>query len=674
MIPASAAILLTWPFMLWGMGMIVLPVTAHLLYLRHRRRVVFPTLRFLRQALAAESRFFRLRRIVLLLLRCLAVALLTLGFSRPIWTGSLPAGRPSGPPAVVILLDASASMSLEQEGVSVWSRALSEVHASLQGESEPGALFNVIRVDHRPVPAFPQMVSNARVVAEVVNAWKPAQGRADFASALALARLLLADHVGPRRMVFVSDLQATNWESEWVHQLEREPIRWHVTDVGAEHAANTAITDLRVVPDSPVAGRPMRVVATVINHAEHPRTIPLALRLDGQLIGTTRLELEPGKRGEIAFDAAAATPGTHRLTVTTGTDDLAPDDTRYGLLEIQDGLQVLLIAEADPDDPSRDPYYIHRAIAPLGDSDRVRVTHSRRGSLPAGVLQGFDCIVLCEPPEMSDTQLLALQSYVRQGGRLLMFLGNARSATTAGRIEQRAGDGPFLPFLPLTRRSDDLRVAEGNWDAHGLQAIDGAARLALAEVLFSQVFDTTELVPGAMKLFGFDNGALGAAWVARGRGGVMLVNFTPSPTAGDIGKTGMFVVLLHAIVDRLRSGPTADEPLRVGDVLPIQVGEVVRDETGRVMDGLRPLDRSGFYERKTGEDLDWSAVNLDDRESDPRKIAQPPVFQPGDDRKSVFAKATSESRAEELWPWFVLAALAVLGLELALIAWGGWRA
>src|SRR5579863_5059373 len=92
-----AFIELTTPAMLGGMALLSLPVIAHLLNRRARRAVVFPTLQLLRASMATQSWLYRLRRWILLCLRCLAAAMIVFAFCRPVWldarTKSATAGK-----------------------------------------------------------------------------------------------------------------------------------------------------------------------------------------------------------------------------------------------------------------------------------------------------------------------------------------------------------------------------------------------------------------------------------------------------------------------------------------------------------------------------------------------------------------------------------------------------
>ncbi|MEM9883802.1 MAG: BatA domain-containing protein, partial [Planctomycetota bacterium] len=109
---------LTTPAMLWGAALVAGPVAAHLLTRRARRRVVFPSVALLASAAAGSASGYRLRRWVLLLLRCLVVLAVVAAFVRPLWTGvrgngSAAAGGSgagtSGGVAEVVVLDLGVS-------------------------------------------------------------------------------------------------------------------------------------------------------------------------------------------------------------------------------------------------------------------------------------------------------------------------------------------------------------------------------------------------------------------------------------------------------------------------------------------------------------------------------------------------------------------------------------
>ena len=98
----------------------------HFLTRARPRRIAFPPFRFLLEACAGQQSLHRLRTIILLTLRTLAVLALALLFTRPFLkpTGTATAAESSK--RVALVLDASLSMRAVQRGVPLFARAQAE--------------------------------------------------------------------------------------------------------------------------------------------------------------------------------------------------------------------------------------------------------------------------------------------------------------------------------------------------------------------------------------------------------------------------------------------------------------------------------------------------------------------------------------------------------------------
>src|SRR5260221_12500207 len=92
------------------------PLIIHLLTRRTRRRMDLPTVKFLQRTLANQSRLFKWRHLLMLLVRTLAVTALILMFLKPMLSSSLAASADERVAAVVVL-DVSASMNYSAGGL-----------------------------------------------------------------------------------------------------------------------------------------------------------------------------------------------------------------------------------------------------------------------------------------------------------------------------------------------------------------------------------------------------------------------------------------------------------------------------------------------------------------------------------------------------------------------------
>ena len=168
-----------------GMGLLVLPVIAHWLNRHARRHIVFPSIELLAASAATHSYWHRLRRWLLLLLRCLTVFWIVWAFARPVWVGpETQPGNLQDRVAAVILLDTSLSTTQQTAGVPLFETMRASAVRAID-ELRPGKdVANVVCADARPDALFSQMSPNLQVVRrEEVDNLAPVLSRLDSAIA-----------------------------------------------------------------------------------------------------------------------------------------------------------------------------------------------------------------------------------------------------------------------------------------------------------------------------------------------------------------------------------------------------------------------------------------------------------------------------------------------------------
>jgi len=117
---------LTYPWFLWGLGAVAVPVLIHLLQLRRPQRVIFTNIGFIRQVELVTVRQRKLQHLLVLLMRVLGVVALVLLFCQPF----IPAKESKDALVaneVDVLLDNSASMQVNsQEAGSLFGAAVGQ--------------------------------------------------------------------------------------------------------------------------------------------------------------------------------------------------------------------------------------------------------------------------------------------------------------------------------------------------------------------------------------------------------------------------------------------------------------------------------------------------------------------------------------------------------------------
>ena len=191
-----------------GAATFALPVIIHLIFRTRKRRLVFSSLRFLRESMLRESRRLRLRDWILLLLRGAACVLIAFAFARPYRLGQVLAGG-SGTPRedLVLVLDDSPSLAAQEGTQPRWEAAQERAREACR-ERKAGDRLGLVLSSEAGRPEI-EMSANFGAVVSALQRQRPSARRGDLAQALRTGLELLADSTAPRKRVLViSDWQA----------------------------------------------------------------------------------------------------------------------------------------------------------------------------------------------------------------------------------------------------------------------------------------------------------------------------------------------------------------------------------------------------------------------------------------------------------------------------------
>ena len=394
---------LTTPILLAGLGLLTLPLIAHILQRHSTRRVVFPTVEFLLAAVATQSRFHRVKRWLLLLLRLIAVACVVLAFTRPMWfdVTAGDAATTGQSTAVVLLVDRSASTGRQSGGVTGIERIRAAAGRALDSLRSGTDVANIVFADAQPDAAFDRMSANLPVLRQELERLGSSEERADFPAAVAVAGRLLSERSGPKRLVVFSDLQASNWtdalgEGSLGELLPPDTIVT-VTDGRERTPDNLGLAEPRHFPAQPLAGQECELSVRVNNFGGGAAQVRVSMETEtsggeGGILDQT-VSREAAGDGAAHFRAGAPEGGTLLVTFSVPADALAVDNRAYLVVKSSAQIPVLIVSDDSPNDPGTTAYYTLRALAPHGDeSDRFSVRHVRPLELAPELLAGVSVL------------------------------------------------------------------------------------------------------------------------------------------------------------------------------------------------------------------------------------------------------------------------------------------
>src|SRR5689334_3904335 len=194
------------PAFLAGLVAIAVPVLIHLINRERKVVVEFPSLMFLQRIPYRSVRRQKIRHLLLLILRCLALALLIAAFARPFFQKRQTAIGANGAREVVILLDNSSSMGYANR----WDRARGEARKIVSGlgATDHGTL--IVFANNAVVASDPTGAPAA--ITASINAAKLSAEKTRFSPALKLASQIISASTLPRReVILISDYQKIGW-------------------------------------------------------------------------------------------------------------------------------------------------------------------------------------------------------------------------------------------------------------------------------------------------------------------------------------------------------------------------------------------------------------------------------------------------------------------------------
>jgi len=275
------------PLILLGLPLIGLPIVIHLVNRNRHRTVQWAATMFLLQARRMARGMARLRYLLILLARMLAIAGLVFAVSRPMAGGWLGLTTGGAPETTIILLDRSVSMEAHDLRTLRSKRAtgLNKLSELLQntGRNTQLVLFNSASAGH-------QLVDSPADLTELPQT-EPTDTAADIPSLVQQAAEYIATNETARTDVWIcSDLRRSDWNpsgGRWEtirSQLEgREGVRIYLLAYSEQSDDNLAVNVSGVHRRESADGAElvMDLQLTRSNPSNEPISVPLSFVIDG---------------------------------------------------------------------------------------------------------------------------------------------------------------------------------------------------------------------------------------------------------------------------------------------------------------------------------------------------------------------------------------------------------
>lgn len=421
------------PLYLAGAALIAIPIVLHLLRRDVARLVPFTAVSLLRQSPVDRSRTHRLRDLLLLAARVLALLLLAASFARPYLAGAAATSR-----ITVIAIDRSFSMGAP--GRLDRARALARDAADAVARGDRVA---VIAFDDRAEVLAPAgSAADARAaIATIATGF----GATRYAAAFDKAAELLANEQGGR-VILVSDLQRSGFDAAGV--VLPEGIDLAIRDAGAP-VSNLSVANATLDPSRHLA------TATIRNDGSEPRTVDVRVAVGDRPAVSKPVSIPSNDAIDVSFDAAADASTMH-AAIDEGAG-YPGDNERFGVFEPR-GLPRVLIVTGGP--ASTAGFYLSRALQADGgegaDFDVTLVSGAAFTAMPASQVGAQSAIMLLSTHGLDRRVGETLRGYLANGGGL--FIAAAADVDPSMLSTLLQWDPPIVPSD--TRRTRVLAATD----------------------------------------------------------------------------------------------------------------------------------------------------------------------------------------------------------------------
>lgn len=686
-------------FLLGGLA-VALPVVFHLVRRSSREKQIFSSLMFLKPTPPRMTRRNRLEHIFLLLLRCLAICILAFAFARPFLQKPMVA-TPTNTVAAQIVLLVDSSASMKRDGV--WPEALAKAEAALKNTA-PGDQVAVLSFDSqvRRLVSFEQWAamnasertaSAAQRLAETQPTWHSTH----LGNALIAAAELIEDaekresHIGPRRIVLITDLQEGSrldglQGHDWPRGLEVV-----IAPVKAKHRTNAGIQWAMNPDDSGRSATDVPIRLRVHNSADATRE-QFQIRWAG---GSDSLAayIPPGQSRVVPAPRLAPNAVAERITLTGDDEDF--DNTAFVVQPKAEEVNVLYLGNDSETDSTQSLYYLKRAfqdtrrqaVRLVADDVRRRIPPPTNAPPPdVGV---YRLAIISSP--LSKERESEARHYLTNGGTALLVMNDTQIANT---LCQLTG----VPAATATEAIVANYAMFGAMDfTHPLLAPFSDPRFGdFTKIRFWKHRKlATETIPGARVIASYDDQDPAILEVPVGRGRLFVFTFSWRPADSQFALSSKFVPLLYSLLDQAGGVSAPLAQFRVGDTVDLAA---LANKNGnsalsiRKPDGTQvqvaahearfnQTDQPGIYEVAILPTPVKFAVNLDASESKTAPLPADELERLGMPMTSSELPATTQASQpqnlhntelearQKLWRWLIVAALTILFIETWLAGW-----
>ena len=612
------------PLFFLGVAALAVPILVHLVRRTRARKIQFPALVFVRQVPQRTIRRRTLQNVLLMLLRCLAILLIVIAFTRPFFTGGSAAKQTNAAGATVVLIDNSLSMRRENLFAEAQKRAAAAIDDARNEEQ-----IAILSFDKR-YAVLNRFTNDKNRLRTAVNSLTAGWDGTDYEQALRGAESLLSEveTSGPKRIVMISDFQAPGWRQANATFKLANNTQLTTLDVSANNpAANVAITNVEA--RGVLFGQKYldNLAVHISNFSDTPRDhVAVDFQINDQTVEKRDISLNSRDSRVVEFTGFNLNDGANRCTIEISSGDFAPDNRFYFTLRRETPASALIVESASRG--RSDSLHLQSALT-TNDDLPFTFTLKSAGSVDPASIPEQALVILNDAGALNSALAAALVKFVNAGGQLIISTGPQTQADSFNQSLEQISPA-VLREAVQPKSGESAAITDVKFDHPIFEVFQQSGRLAGANVLG---YFRSEPRANATVLARFEDGSPALTEATFGKGRVLLFTSSLGPSWNDLPLTPLYLPFIHQMVryagrheesswyglgqtftvkkDGTGATPAIDTPAGV------RLNEARATPDGELLVTAR---EPGFYRLRYSSQPDFAAVNVDGTEGDFSKV------------------------------------------------------
>ena len=388
------------PYLLYALFAIVIPILIHLFNLRKHKVIYFSSLRFLKEIKTKNKKKSRLKNILILLCRILAITFLILAFAKPF----VPAKNKSEKNDVFIYLDNSLSMDIDFGNGNLLNIAKKKAYEIIDSYPEDHN-FYLITNSFLSKNNFPYTKDAIKSQIDNTNSNSAIKSFKDILSRV--ESVSMKNH-----LYYISDFQKSTFLSSTINEMN---VDCSVSFIIVENQDATNISIDSVFIKEPIFDNNIEVVINVNlsnNSSQDIVDEVIFLFIDDKQKSQQLLSLLAGEKKTISFTFQTTKKRFVNGHIQTNDSPISYDNKFYFSIPTVNKINVYSINENNDN------------IAFLSlfkkDSTLFNYLSNNKGNINYTLIEYQNLIILNEVISLSPGLLKSMKSFTKNGGSLII--------------------------------------------------------------------------------------------------------------------------------------------------------------------------------------------------------------------------------------------------------------